>query len=307
LGQALSTRPDILPTVYCQELAKLKALHVGLMTCLLYLHQRSATNLTFPLVWTNTYCSHPLYRESELIQENSLVEDCHSSYRRKDHLTHHLLQHQGKLFKCPIENCYREFSFQGNMKRHVKELHDEDNPSSNIFCQQCVCPESGCGKRQYGCRAMMLDTVAAVPGIVGGVPIHLRSLRKFQQGGGWIKALLKEAENERMHLMTMVELVQPKWYERLLVLAVQGVFFNTYFVLYVLSPKLAHRVVGYLEEEATLLYRITGSYPRMQLKDVITVICADEAQHPDVNHFASDIHCQGKELREAPALLGYHL
>ncbi|KAL1337769.1 hypothetical protein AAHE18_10G162500 [Arachis hypogaea] len=109
-------------------------------------------------------------------------------------------------------------------------------------------------KRQYGCRAIMLETVAAVPGMVGGVLLHLRSLRRFQHSGGWIKALLEEAENERMHLMTMVELVKPKWYERILVLVVQGVFFNAFFALYLLSPKLAHRVVGYLEEEAIHSY-----------------------------------------------------
>jgi ubiquinol oxidase len=156
---------------------------------------------------------------------------------------------------------------------------------------------------------MMLETVAAVPGMVGGMLLHLRSLRKFQQSGGWIKALLEEAENERMHLMTMVELVKPKWYERLLVLAVQGVFFNAFFVVYILSPKLAHRIVGYLEEEAVHSYTeylkdiesgavenvpapaIAIDYWRLpkdaKLKDVITVIRADEAHHRDVNHFAS--------------------
>uniref|UniRef100_A0A803LGN0 Ubiquinol oxidase n=1 Tax=Chenopodium quinoa TaxID=63459 RepID=A0A803LGN0_CHEQI len=183
-------------------------------------------------------------------------------------------------------------------------------------------------KRRYGCRAMMLETVAAVPGMVGGLLLHLRSLRRFEQSGGWIKALLEEAENERMHLMTLVELVQPKWYERLLVLAVQGVFFNCYFVLYLLSPKLAHRVVGYLEEEAIHSYTeylkdidsgaienvrapaIAIDYWRLPknatLKDVITVIRADEAHHRDVNHFASDVHFQGRQLKEAPAPVGYH-
>ncbi|CAH9081772.1 unnamed protein product [Cuscuta epithymum] len=183
-------------------------------------------------------------------------------------------------------------------------------------------------KRRYGCRAVMLETVAAVPGLVGGLLLHLRSLRKFEQSGGWIKALLEEAENERMHLMTMVELVQPKWYERLLVLAVQGVFFNCFFLLYLSSSKVAHRIVGYLEEEAIHSYTeflkdiesgkienvpapaIAIDYWRLPkdatLKDVITVIRADEAHHRDVNHFASDIRFQGKELKEAPAPLGYH-
>lgn len=183
-------------------------------------------------------------------------------------------------------------------------------------------------QRRYGCRAMMLETVAAVPGMVGGMLLHLRSLRKFEQSGGWIKALLEEAENERMHLMTMVEIVKPTTFERLLVLTVQGVFFNAFFVLYVLSPKLAHRVVGYLEEEAIHSYTdflkdidsgaientpapaIAIDYWRLPrdatLKDVVIVIRADEAHHRDVNHFASDIHFQGKQLKESPAPIGYH-
>lgn len=155
----------------------------------------------------------------------------------------------------------------------------------------------------------MLETIAGVPGMVAGMLLHLKSLRKFQHTGGWIKALLEEAENERMHLMTMVELVKPSWHERLLVITAQGVFFNAFFVFYILSPKTAHRFVGYLEEEAVISYTqhlnaiesgkvenvpapaIAIDYWRLPkdatLKDVITVIRADEAHHRDVNHFAS--------------------
>ncbi|MCO5562128.1 hypothetical protein L7F22_015754 [Adiantum nelumboides] len=38
----------------------------------LLLQQRSVMKVTFPLVWTNTCCSHPLYRETELIAEDHL-------------------------------------------------------------------------------------------------------------------------------------------------------------------------------------------------------------------------------------------
>lgn len=73
------------------------------------------------------------------------VDDCPCSYIRKDHLTRHLLRHEGKLFKCPIQNCKSEFAFQGNVKRHVMEQHDEDHPSDECE-KQYVCPEVGCGK-----------------------------------------------------------------------------------------------------------------------------------------------------------------
>jgi ubiquinol oxidase len=183
-------------------------------------------------------------------------------------------------------------------------------------------------QRRYGCRAMMLETVAAVPGMVGGALLHCKSLRRFEHSGGWIRTLLEEAENERMHLMTFMEVAKPKWYERALVFTVQGIFFNAYFVGYLISPKFAHRVVGYLEEEAIHSYTeflkeldkgnienvpapaIAIDYWQLPanatLRDVVLVVRADEAHHRDVNHFASDIHYQGRELKEAPAPLGYH-
>ncbi|XP_065868985.1 transcription factor IIIA-like [Euphorbia lathyris] len=74
------------------------------------------------------------------------VDDCHASYRRKDHLTRHSLKHEGKLFKCPIENCSCEFMVKGNVNRHVKELHNENPPLNDTGPKQHVCQEPGCGK-----------------------------------------------------------------------------------------------------------------------------------------------------------------
>ncbi|KAJ4732084.1 Ubiquinol oxidase [Rhynchospora pubera] len=183
-------------------------------------------------------------------------------------------------------------------------------------------------QRRYGCRAMMLETVAAVPGMVAGLHLHLRSLRHFEHTGGWIRALLEEAENERMHLMTFMEVSDPRWYERALVFTVQGIFFNAYLLAYILSPRLAHRMVGYLEEEAVHSYTeylkdldsgkienvpapaIAIDYwrlaPDATLRDVVVAVRADEAHHRDVNHFASDIYYNGLALKEVPAPLDYH-
>ena len=164
--------------------------------------------------------------------------------------------------------------------------------------------------RRYGHRAVVLETVAAVPGMVGGALRHLRALRRMETDNGWIRKLLEEAENERMHLMTFIHIAQPSWFERLLVLIAQGVFYNCFFLLYVFSPKTAHRVVGYLEEEAVYSYTEylagtdDGTYENIpapeiaieywnlasdaRLRDVIIAVRADEAHHRDVNHEFAD-------------------
>lgn len=163
---------------------------------------------------------------------------------------------------------------------------------------------------RYGHRAVVLETVAAVPGMVGGALQHLRSLRRMENDNGWIHTLLEEAENERMHLMTFVHIVKPSSLERFLVLVAQGVFYNLFFLLYLVSPKTAHRFVGYLEEEAVYSYteylagvddgtfpnvpapRIAIDYwklsPDARLRDVIIAVRTDEAHHRDVNHRFAD-------------------
>ncbi|MFK7762736.1 MAG: alternative oxidase [Roseobacter sp.] len=164
--------------------------------------------------------------------------------------------------------------------------------------------------KRYGHRAVVLETVAAVPGMVGGLLQHLKALRTIRDDEGWVRELLDEAENERMHLMTFIKIAEPSRIERYLILFGQGVFFNLYFVLYLFAPKTAHRVVGYLEEEAVISYtqyleevdagrvenitapQIAIDYWELpkdaRLREVIVAVRADEAGHRDRNHEMAD-------------------
>jgi len=164
--------------------------------------------------------------------------------------------------------------------------------------------------RRYGHRAVVLETIAAVPGMVGGALQHLHSLRRMEDDCGRIRTLLEEAQNERMHLMTFVHIARPSGLERLLILVAQGIFYNSYFLLYLLSAKTAHRVTGYFEEEAVHSYteylagvengthanvpapKIAIDYwklsPDARLRDVIIAVRADEVHHRDVNHRFAD-------------------
>lgn len=160
--------------------------------------------------------------------------------------------------------------------------------------------------KRYGHRAIVLETVAAVPGMVGGLLQHLSALRHIRDDQGWIGTLLDEAENERMHLMTFIEIAKPNILERVIVMVTQFLFYNAYFFLYLFAPRTAHRVVGYFEEEAVISYTkylaeidagrhenvaappIAISYWELQpdatLRDVVIAVRADEAEHRDVNH-----------------------
>ncbi|MFC1236254.1 alternative oxidase [Vibrio sp. F74] len=172
---------------------------------------------------------------------------------------------------------------------------------------------------KYAKRAVILETIAAVPGMVAGMFNHLKALRRMKDDQGWIKELLDEAENERMHLMIFLNIAKPSWIERLLVLVGQAVFIVVYSTIYILSSKIAHRIVGYFEEEACKSYteyleRIDEgkveniSAPQMamdyyqlpsdaKLRDVILKIREDEAKHRDRNHEFADCY-QSKNLPE---------
>lgn len=165
-------------------------------------------------------------------------------------------------------------------------------------------------QKRYGNRAIVLETVAAVPGMVGAALLHLSCLRKIKNDEGWIKTLLDEAENERMHLITFMYIAKPNWFERSIIFIAQAIFVVLYLMMYIISSKTAHRFVGYLEEEAVISYthylqelddgRIAnvpapdiaknywGLASDARLRDVLLVVRDDEVEHRDVNHQLAD-------------------
>ncbi len=161
--------------------------------------------------------------------------------------------------------------------------------------------------KRYGHRAVVLETIAGVPGMVAGVWLHAKSLRKMKTGWGpMIREMMEEAENERMHLMIFIDIAKPSWLERWIVLFAQLIFILFYTFLYIFFPKTAHRMIHYFEEEAVVSYtqylhmiksgqtedvpapKIAIEYYKLKknakLSDVIVKVRADEEKHAKVNY-----------------------
>lgn len=167
--------------------------------------------------------------------------------------------------------------------------------------------------KRYGHRAVVLETIAGVPGMVAGMLMHFKSLRAMKTGyGKHIREMLAEAENERMHLMFFIEIAKPNLFERILVLSAQFIFGIFYFSMYLFFPKTSHRMIGYFEDEAVASYseylklvesgvieniaapELAINYYDMQkdarLSDLIIKVRADEMHHSDTNHkYAEDL------------------
>ena len=161
--------------------------------------------------------------------------------------------------------------------------------------------------KRYGHRAVVLETVAGVPGMVAGVWMHFKSLRKMKAGyGEQIREMLAEAENERMHLMFFIEIAKPNILERFIVLCSQLTFGIFYLFMYAFFTRTAHRMIGYFEDEAVNSYTeylnmvesgkledspaplLAIDYYNLannaKLSDVIKCVRADEQHHSKTNH-----------------------
>ena len=164
---------------------------------------------------------------------------------------------------------------------------------------------------RYGHRAVVLETVAGVPGMVAGVWMHFKSLRVMKAGyGEQIREMLAEAENERMHLMFFIEIAKPNYFERFIVLFAQVIFGLFYLFMYIFFTRTAHRMIGYFEDEAVKSYteylelvesgkveniqapKLAINYYKLgtdaKLSDLIRCVRADEEHHSETNHNYAD-------------------
>lgn len=167
-------------------------------------------------------------------------------------------------------------------------------------------------------RAIFLETIAGVPGFVAAIARHFKSLRTMERDGGLLHLFLEEANNERMHLLSFISMKDPGFFFRAAVVVSQFGFGGAFMATYALHPKLCHRFVGYIEEEACHTYTKiiaaieeapegselaewkTKGAPKIAIGywelgeegtilDLMYAVRADEAEHRDVNHVACEL------------------
>lgn len=200
--------------------------------------------------------------------------------------------------------------------RHPKTKEEQLNPG--IFA---MTPE------RWLTRFIFLESIAGIPGMVAGFLRHLHSLRLLKRDKAWVETLIDEAYNERMHLLTFIQIGRPNILTRAILYVGQGVFCNLFFLCYLMSPLTCHRFVGYLEEEAVATYtrciedidlgllkdfenykvpEIAKRYWHMgenpTMRDLILYIRADEAKHREVNHTLANLKMKTGEDRNPFAL-----
>ncbi|KZP33528.1 alternative oxidase [Athelia psychrophila] len=244
---------------------------------------------TVPMVRGDWVLFHPVYTQEEL----KAVEVKHREAK----------SFSDKLAATLVKLTRFGFDFVSRYK------HKEIPPNSTMTLQELRDGGYVLDENAWLKRILFLETIAGVPGMVAATLRHLTSLRRMRRDSGWIHTLLEEAENERMHLMTFMTLREPSIFFRALVLGAQGIFYNMFFLAYLISPTTCHRFVGYLEEEAVLTYTrciedieagrlpewtslpapsISIDYwrlkPDSKLLDVMYAVRSDESTHRFVNH-----------------------
>lgn len=231
--------------------------------------------------------AHPTFTEAQMKQ---VTIESHIPQNRTD-----------RVAKSVLNLVRKSFDLATGYKHPPKGMEDD--------------PKFIMSRDQWLRRFVFLESVAGVPGMVGGMVRHLHSIRLLKRDRAWIETLLEEGYNERMHLLSFIKLSNPGFLMRAMILGAQGVFFNAFFLTYLLFPRVCHRFVGYLEEEAVTTYTrciedleqgrlpefaetpapdIALQYwnmkPGSTVKDLIYYVRADESKHREVNHTLGNLN-----------------
>jgi ubiquinol oxidase len=213
-------------------------------------------------------------------------------------------------------------------KADLLRHHDPEGTADRLALSLARMLTSTAGRlfgHRYGDRAVVIETIAAVPAMAAATLLHLQCLRRMTDDRGWVRVFMDEAENQRAHLMAFVAISRPSTVERLLIAISQGIFYNTYFLLYLISARIAHRLAGYLSEESIRGYsqyleRIDSGAqenraapasavaywslsPDARLTDMILTMREDEAIHRDIHHAFADALSHGNLLPDRPGAL----
>lgn len=161
-------------------------------------------------------------------------------------------------------------------------------------------------KNRFGHRAVVLETVATLPGAIAAAHRTFYSVRNKEPSDPLIRTFMEEAENERMHLRIFTEIAQPTKLENLLIKSTHWGFGAAFSASYFLNQRATHRFVGYIEEKAVDSYtrylaeidngnienvpapqiaiEYYGLAEDARLRDVVIRVRNDEMEHRDVNH-----------------------
>lgn len=102
-------------------------------------------------------------------------------------------------------------------------------------------------------RAVMLKSISGAPPAAAAVVEHMRCILKKNRDPRVSRTVMNEAECHQMHLKIILELTNLTLVERWLVLVAQALHFVVCFVIFVLSPRMGFRLMGYALEESSVI------------------------------------------------------
>ncbi|RNF12860.1 GTPase activating protein of Rab-like GTPase [Trypanosoma rangeli] len=118
-------------------------------------------------------------------------------------------------------------------------------------------------RERYLHRATMLKVVAPAPPLAGAMVNYFRMMLKKEDSayvprkGSFAtetRGLLAQAESHASHVQILMQMTEITYVERVAAIFLQVVHFTVFVVLFLVSPRMAFRLMGYLGEESVVIW-----------------------------------------------------